>query len=96
MVVAITMTNATVIINFLFFSFICKHIAKAMTPLTIPEYQQTFSSFEFIGKGFLMILYTKGRIYTMIALMNGMTASIKNPMPTAAPVLSTDNVEAPK
>jgi len=41
-VVTITMTNATVIMNFLCCVSICKQRANAMTPLTMPEYQQIY------------------------------------------------------
>jgi hypothetical protein len=51
-VVTITITTVTVYINSMLFDYICRHKANAITPLTIPEYQQTFSYFPFSGNCF--------------------------------------------
>lgn len=97
MVVAITITNATVMINFLFLLLIVKHKANAITPLTWPEYQHTFSSFDVIGKGLLMILYINGRMYTIIALMKGIAAKMSNPINIGETWSeSIESVEAPR
>lgn len=54
-VVIITIIKANVLIKSTLLPVICKHNAKAIAPLTIPEYQQTFNYFPFSGKFFLNI-----------------------------------------
>jgi hypothetical protein len=49
-----------------------------------------------IGKGLLIILYTSGRMYTMMALTKGMAARIRRAIMTADHFPSIDRMEAPK
>ena len=53
-VVNITTINAKVLIKSSFYPYICKHKAKAITPLTMPEYQHTFNYLLFKGKVLLI------------------------------------------
>ncbi len=55
-VVTITITTVTVSINSMFLDSICRQSANAITPLTMPEYQQTFSYLLFSGNCFFDIL----------------------------------------
>lgn len=53
-VVIITTMSAIVLMKSILGPFIWRHKANAITPLTIPEYQQIFSYFEFNGNVFFI------------------------------------------
>lgn len=96
-VVNITITAVIVIMKSLCFVYICKHNANAITPLTIPEYQHIFNSFEFKGNGFFLLhLFIMGKTYTMIALTKGKHNSTVHDIPTAIHSVEMLNIEAPK
>ena len=95
-VVIITITNAKQSIYLVSVDLICRHKANAITPRTIPEYQQTFNYLESRGHFFLRIKYPSGKRPTIIALIIGIIASTNKAIRIACHFPSIPQTDAPK
>lgn len=62
----------------------------------MPLNQHTFNYFDVRGKGLLIILYTKGSVYTIMARIIGMESKIVKAINMALHLLSIDKIDAPK
>lgn len=90
------MNRTTVIMKPLFSLQTWSPKAKAITPRTIPEYQQTLSYGFLSGNGFLRKQYIPGRKYTIIARTTGKKRRKRAAKPTAFALLGIDSKEAPR